>query len=85
MLIRARRYGTQKGKQNDPCAFKIKHYQHRKSTSHKHIHETPKTIYKIKKKRGGARIGRKGIHNQTSSNNVTGSGYAYIPAEIPLQ
>lgn len=50
MLIRARRYGTQKGKQNDPCAFKIKHYQHRKSTSHKHIHETPKTIYKIKKK-----------------------------------
>lgn len=51
MLIQARRYGTQKGKQNDPCAFKIKHYQHRKSTSHKHIHETPKTIYKIKKKK----------------------------------
>lgn len=36
------------------------------------------------KKREGMRIGRKGIQNQTSSN-VTGSGYAYIPAEISLQ
>lgn len=30
------------------------------------------------KKREGGRVGTKGIQNQTSSNNVTGSGYVCI-------
>jgi len=82
-LIQIQKYETQKRKKkiiHAPLKLSKVNIRNPQVTNTFTRHQEQST-----KKREGARVGRKGIQNQTSSNNVTGSGYAYIPAERSLQ